>query len=136
MPHNQHYSLTYIIILYVFILPFVNSDVFAGYKDDIGYTALQGEFGAATPYGGNLSLVTQVEGPLLRDHDGDDQTDKIQVWAPDPAHPELTGKTIEDVSGSPAFYSGHATSVGSRFYGNRNSIAPGIKSIEILLGCR
>jgi hypothetical protein len=119
--------------MYVLILLFVNSDVMAGYKDDIGYTALENEFGTTIPAGGSLSLVTQAEGGLLLDHDGDDQTAKIKLWAPDPAHPEFTGKTINDVSGSPGFYSGHATSVGSRFYGNTNSIAPAIKSIESYL---
>lgn len=133
MPDTQYHPLLYIVIMYVFILPFVNSDAFAGYKDDIGYTALQDEFGSAIPGGSFIPLVTQVEAALLLDHDGDDQTDKIKVWAPDPAHPEFTGKTVNEVSGSPAFYSGHATSVGYRFYGNTNSIATGIKSIEHFL---
>ena len=73
--------------MYVLILPFAISDVLAGYKEDIGYTALENEFGTTIPAGGSLSLVTQAEGSLLKDHDGDDQTDKIQVWAPDPARP-------------------------------------------------
>ncbi len=133
MPNIQYHPLACVIIMYLLILPFVNSDVLAGYKEDIGYTALANEIGTTIPAGGSLSLVTQAEGALLLDHDGDDKTDKIQVWAPDPTRPEFTGKTINDVSGSPAFYSGHATSVGSRFYGNTNSIAPGIKSIESFL---
>ena len=129
-PDIWYRPMRYIAILYIFILSFVNSDVFAGYKDDIGYTALQAEFGLSIPRGENISQVAQAEGALLLDHDGDDQTDKIKAWAPNPAHPQFTGKSIHDKSGSPGFYSGHATSVGSRFYGNTGSIAPGLKSIE------
>jgi hypothetical protein len=128
-----HRPILYIVFLTVFILSFVNPAAFAGYKDDIGYTALRDEFGSSVPQGGNISQVTQAEGSVLLDHDGDDQTGKIKVWAPNPAHRQFSGKTINDVSASPEFYSGHATSVGVRFYGNTQSIAPGIKSIETFL---
>ena len=106
------------------------STAFAGYKEDIGFTTLQAELGAATPDGSSIPLVTQCEAETLIDHDGADQTGKISVWMPDPGYREFTGKKIVDKSGSPPFYSGHATSVGSRFYGNTSSIAPGIASIE------
>jgi len=126
-----HYRLIgYILILYIFIMRFVNPFVLAGYQDDIGFTALQKEYGSAVPRGDNISRVTQVEGALLFDHDGDTQIDKIKVWHPNPAHPEFTGKTFYDASGSPDFYAGHATAVGSRFYGNRKSMTPNINQIE------
>ena len=109
------------------------SIAFAGYKEDIGFTSLQSELGAAIPDGSRIPLVTQCEAALLIDHDGDEQTGKISVWMPDPGNREFTGKKIFDKSGSPPFYSGHATGVGSRFYGNTSSIAPGIASIESYL---
>ena len=102
----------------------------ADYKKDIGFTALQAELGAAIPDGSSLPLVTQCEAESLIDHDGDERTGKMSVWMPDPGNREFTGKKIVDKSGSPSFYSGHATGVGSRFYGNNGSIAPGIASIE------
>ena len=130
IPDIQDRPVGFTVIWCVFILTFVNSVGLAGYKDDIGYTALLGEYGASVPEGKNISKVTQTEGALLKDHDGNDQTAKIKVWAPDPTHPEFSGKIIKAVSGSPDFYSGHATSVGHLFYGNTKSIAPGIKHVE------
>lgn len=108
----------------------ISSIAFAGYREDIGFTALQAELGAATPDGSGIPLVTQCESESLLDHDTDDRTGKIPVWMPDPGHREFTGKKIFDKSGSAPFYSGHATGVGSRFYGKTGSIAPGIAAIE------
>ncbi len=106
------------------------SIAFAGYKEDIGFTALQTELGAAIADGSRIPLVTQCEAESLIDHDNDVQTGKILAWMPDPGHREFNGKKIIDKSGSPPVYSGHATGVGSRFYGETGSIAPGIASIE------
>jgi hypothetical protein len=111
----------------------IASIAFAGYKEDIGFTALQAELGAATPDGSSLPLVTQCEAESLIDHEADGRTDKVPVWMPDPANREFSGKKIVDKSGSPPVYSGHATGVGSRFYGKTSSIAPGIASIESYL---
>ena len=105
----------------------------ADYKDDIGYTALRDEFGTAVPDGGDLPMVTQIEAPVMLDHDANGQTAKIKVWAPDPTRPEFAGKTIVDASPSPPYYSGHATSVGYRFYGDPTSLASGIKTIQSFL---
>ena len=119
-------------------IPFLNlllfgSPSFADYKEDIGYTALQDELGASIPDGDGIPSVTQAEAATLLDHDGDDQTEAIRVWMPDPENSQFSGKTIYDRSGSPAFYSGHATGVGSLFYGNSGSIAPGLNTIESYL---
>ena len=122
----------YITISILTILLFGSSS-FAGYKEDIGYTALQAELGASIPDGSSVSSVTQAEAATLLDHDGDDQTEAISVWMPDPENSQFSGKTIYDRSGSPAFYSGHATGVGSLFYGNTGSIAPGLNAIESYL---
>ncbi len=116
----------------IFCLLF-SSIAVADYKDDIGYTALRDEFGGAVSDGGDLPMVSQIEAPILLDHDGNGQTAKIEVWAPDPTRPEFAGKTIVDASGSPPYYSGHATSVGYRFYGDPTSLASGIKTIQSFL---
>jgi hypothetical protein len=108
----------------------LGSNSLADYKEDIGYTSLQVELGASIPDGSSISSVTQAEEAVLLDHDVDDQTEPIPVWMPDPGYSQFSGKTIFDRSGSPAFYSGHATSVGSLFYGNTGSIAPGLNAIE------
>lgn len=109
------------------------SIAFAGYKEDIGFANLQAELGAAIVDGSRIPLVTQCEAESLIDQDGDDLTGKMSVWMPDPGNREFTGKKIFDKTGSPPFYSGHATGVGSRFYGKNSSIAPGIASIECYL---
>ena len=112
---------------------FFSAQSFAGYKDDIGYTALQNELGPAIADGSSIPLVTQSEAATLLDHDGDAQTKKIAVWMPDPGRSVFSGKRIIDMSGSPPFYSRHATSVGARFYGKSKSIATGISAIESFL---
>jgi len=47
MPNIKYGLIAYAVIMSVSILPLADSDLFAGYKDDIGYTALQDEFGAS-----------------------------------------------------------------------------------------
>jgi hypothetical protein len=94
----------------------------ADYKDDIGYTRLVAEQGAMLSDGSGIA-VTQGEaggGPP-------------PVYMPDVAIGEFAGKAITDKSGSnPAnSSSGHATSVGKRFYGSSTSIAPAINTVNI-----
>lgn len=90
----------------------------AAYKDDIAYTALQGELGVLMPDGSNVP-VTQGEA-LSND-----------AYMPDTAHSDFTGKLITAQSQEGADgTSNHATSVGRHFYGNDTSIAPGITSIS------
>ncbi len=48
---------------------------------------------------------------------------------PDVNHSEFTGKTFIDGTGTNSTYSGHATSVGRYFYGNRLSLATGAELI-------
>ncbi len=89
--------------------------------DDVGYTALQAQLGAATPSGAGLR-VSQVEASV--DVDGN------PAWMPDLTHPDFAGKLINDQSGAvQGVYSTHATGVGLRFYGN-NWLAPGIAEID------
>jgi hypothetical protein len=56
----------------------------------------------------------------------------VYTWAPDPGIAEFSGKTITDLSGAPSgVYSTHATIVGTEFYGNSISIAPGTTLISV-----
>ncbi len=110
--------------LFLAALLFCGSAVSADYRDDIGYTALQTELGAGIPSGGNVP-VTQAEAST---------SSTSPVYLPDPSNSQFTGKAITDKSGvSAGTYSGHATGVGSLFYGNTSSMTPGIKAIDAYL---
>ena len=93
----------------------------ADYFDDVGYSALQAEVGASLEDGtgvpvGHVEAAVSVNGTL--------------AWLPDPTVGEFSGKTFTDVSGAtPGVYSGHATSVGQKFYGNTGSTSGGVTSI-------
>jgi hypothetical protein len=89
----------------------------AGYKDDIGYTALAGKLGAATPDGTGVT-ASQVEAP-----------DSSGRYRPDETASQFAGKTFNFISGSTTSASSHATTVGTYFYGN-NDIAGGINTID------
>ena len=96
--------------------------VSAVYRDDIGYNRLLNEQGVITPDGSGV-LVTQVEAGGGGD---------LAVYMPDPAVAQFTGKTINDRTGLFAgTYSGHATSVGTRFYGSTSSMASAINTIDV-----
>jgi hypothetical protein len=95
------------------------------YMVDIGYSALQHELGAATPTGAGVR-VAQVEAPI-----NDVSGGAAPIFMPDPSHTDFAGKMITPVGGnSSGAFSGHATAVGSLFYGTTNSIASGITQIE------
>ncbi|MDO9160964.1 MAG: hypothetical protein Q8N35_08100 [Methylococcaceae bacterium] len=88
----------------------------ADYKDDIGYTDLTALLGTAIPTGAAVK-VTQVEA-------GDDNL----IYAPDTNNSQFSGKTFNFPGTPSTSISGHATGVGSRFYG-KDSIAGGISNI-------
>lgn len=90
----------------------------AGYQDEIGFTALQAELGATLATGTNVR-VSQVEAyPSMG-----------SVYLPDPANPEFSGKSFMMKSGTSA-PSGHATTVGTYFYGITSSQTPGVPTID------
>ena len=91
----------------------------AAYQDDIGYTQLTTELGAATPDGSGVA-VTQVEAETA---DGEFSPNK-------PGATTLSGKVFVAGSAGSTDYSPHAFGVASLFYGNSNSIAPGITNIK------
>jgi hypothetical protein len=93
----------------------------AGYKEDVGYTALQAELGASTPLGTGI-IATQVEAR---------STASPYPYMPDPTDPQFNGKTLVDKTSSGiSETSSHATTVGKYFYGLTSSLAPGIVSID------
>lgn len=101
-----------------------------GWQEDTGYDWLEAEHGAGLPNGAGVR-VAQVEAPVLVDHDGDPETEKVSAWMPNTAIVEFSGKTISDESGAgTGAVSGHATTVGRYFYGNSSSAAPGVTEIE------
>ncbi len=89
----------------------------ADIKQDLGYTELASVLGASLPDGATVAVL-QVEA-------GDN-------FAPDTANTQFVGKTFQDLSNpvSPA-PSGHATGVGSKFYGLTSSMTPAITDIAI-----
>ncbi len=87
---------------------------YADYKGDIEFTRLQEELNQDIPDGSGIP-VAQVEA-------GD-------AWMPDTSLSRFDGKIIVDKSGASGV-SGHATSVGSLFYGNISSMTPGISLID------
>jgi hypothetical protein len=96
---------------------------YAGFAEDVGFSALQQQLGAATPTGAGVP-VAQVEGSVT--------VQGQSTWAPDPANSEFAGKSITDLSGAPpGLYSSHATGVGQSFYGTVTSIAPAIADVSV-----
>ncbi len=87
---------------------------YADYKGDIEFTRLQEELNQDISDGSGIP-VAQVEA-------GD-------AWMPDTSLNRFDGKVIMDKSGASGI-SGHATSVGSLFYGNISSMTPGISLID------
>ncbi|HHQ13658.1 MAG TPA: hypothetical protein ENK16_01405, partial [Chromatiales bacterium] len=103
------------------VLLLISIGALADYKGDVGYTALQAEIGAGLPDGTGVQ-VSQVEAAVT--------VNGSQAWLPDPTVGELAGKTFTDVSGAtPGVYSGHATSVAQKFYGNTGSTSGGVTDI-------
>ncbi|MFA5110864.1 MAG: hypothetical protein WC443_05615 [Desulfobaccales bacterium] len=89
----------------------------ADWKLDIGYPELQAELGSDLPTGAGVG-VTQIE---------------ASSGMPDPSNAQFAGKTFTLNDPSLAI-AGHATTVGTYFYGNSSSIAPGITDIDCFGG--
>ncbi len=93
----------------------------AGELDLIGYTRLKDQLGDRLPTGVGITVaqieVSQSAAPLkyVPTTDGDSEA-------------EFAGKTFDLASGASGD-SSHATRVGGRFYGNSQSVAPGVSTI-------
>ena len=91
----------------------------ADIKQDLGYTELASVLGASLPDGATVAVL-QVEA-------GDN-------FAPDTANSQFVGKTFQDLSDPvSAAPSGHATGVGSKFYGLTSSMTPAISDIIFMV---
>ena len=91
-----------------------------GYKDDVGYTSLKNRLGSSIPDGTGIPVV-QVEADLS-------ESPGIYKYMPDTANAEFYGKTFLNKTGL-SDISDHATGVGTNFFGNTISMAPGITDI-------
>ncbi|MGZ0078806.1 hypothetical protein [Methylomonas sp. YC3] len=109
---------------YLFPMLFFTSAAAADYKADIGYQALLTQLGANTPTGAGVNVV-HAEASLVESRDHSD----YPIYAPNIRNTQFAGKTFsfpgKKASTAP---SGHADSVGARFYG-KDSIANGIGNI-------
>ncbi|QDT06709.1 hypothetical protein K227x_51250 [Rubripirellula lacrimiformis] len=88
----------------------------ADWRDDVGFTQLATELGAATPTGAGVDVAMAealVGGNYL----------------PNTGTPNFSGKTITDLTGTNPAASTHATGVANFFFGNTTSIAPGVTNI-------
>jgi len=125
-------SAVFCVIMVAVFLEWINPLCAATYKDDIGFTELQAELdglGESIPDGTGVA-VTQVEAEVTVTVD-EETGETVDTWIPNEANSDFAGKIITFKSSPvPAVPSGHATSVGQKFYGNSDSIAPGIGSID------
>jgi Bacterial TSP3 repeat len=116
---------------FLFLLLYFSQSAIAGYKDDIGFTALQAQLGAGLPTGSGVPVMHVEAATSFVDHDNDPATPDYPVYLPDNANAQFSTKTISDKSNlTSGSYSGHATSVGTYIYGNTSSIASGIATIN------
>lgn len=90
----------------------------ADYKADIGYTQLQAELGSAIVTGSGVN-ITQTEA-----------TDTNGNYEPDLNSSEFIGKSFV-IKSATSGISNHATTVGTYYYGNASSVAPGISTIDV-----
>jgi hypothetical protein len=97
----------------------VSAPALADYKDQIGFTQLKAELGAAMPSGAGVAVVHSEPG-----------APSIQS---DPTSGEFAGKHFEFITAPPTSVDGHAQTVGSTFYGN-SGVAPGIGNITDFVG--
>jgi len=104
-------------LLWLYIVPAY------AYKDDIGYTRLMTELGVNLATGGGV-LVSQTEA------DADGVAGPPYQYFPDLSNTQFSGKIITNVSNINDTPSGHATMVGTLFYGN-NAMAHGITNIDV-----
>src|ERR1043166_7201203 len=96
----------------------------ADYKADVGYTSLSARLGGSTPTGAGIA-VTQIEAP--------NNSTPPFIYHPDETAGEFAGKTFsnECLSCDNVNFSGHATTVGTFYYGILTSMAPGITTVDV-----
>lgn len=127
---EQSEKLSLISLVWAMLLVLPATTAWADYKGDIGFTALQAELGSEIPTGRSIQ-VTHTEAKVITEPENGNSSQTVATWVPNPGHPDFEDKTFSYMSGPiPALYSGHATSVGTLFYGNTASIAPEVAVVE------
>jgi len=117
---NSHVYLVVTIALSLTISVHARADYFS----DVGYTTLRAELGASLPVATGVPVMI-VEANKHADPG-------VVAYAPDATKAEFLGKKITVGESGPQVYapfSGHATSVGRRFFGLQSSVSPGIDRI-------
>jgi hypothetical protein len=99
----------------VFSAILASTSLFAGFREDIGFSELQTAFGSL-PNGSSLKIA-HIE--YVRDG----------KWAPEMAG-ELEGKSITYSPASPTGYSYHGDEVGRVLYGSTSSVIPAVSQIR------
>jgi hypothetical protein len=98
--------------------------------DPFGHQKLKRELGDATPDGSGVEVhLVEARQDITEVVDGVEK--KIgTAFAPNPVLDEFIDKNIRFVPEFSRLYSGHANSVGGKFFGHNASMAPGIEDIE------
>jgi hypothetical protein len=92
-----------------------NASAQPAWHTQVGYAQLLNEYGLVADGSGlDVALVEALSGGN---------------FMPDPAQPDLSGKAINQGSPGSSDPSGHATGVALNFFGNTNSISPGVAQI-------
>ncbi|TWU41716.1 PEP-CTERM sorting domain-containing protein [Novipirellula artificiosorum] len=121
---NRSHRRTFAVVVVAWVMAGSSpGDALADWKDDIGYTALQAELGAATPTGVGVN-VSQGEARVT-----DNGPPTTIRYMPNTASAQLSTKTFTDGSGMNVGVNSHADGVANLFIGNTASIAPGVINI-------
>src|SRR6056297_2938838 len=95
--------------------------VHAQWQDAVGFTELQAELGSAMPAGAGVP-VSMAEARVTN-------PDTTIRYLPDLAGSQFAGKTILDGTGVNVGVNSHANGVANLFFGNTQSMAPGVTQI-------
>ncbi|MEY4484276.1 MAG: hypothetical protein RL693_1728 [Verrucomicrobiota bacterium] len=102
----------------------------ADWITDSGYPQLSQELGASLPTGAGITVLQSEANTGTVDNVS--YMPQTSATTPFAGTGNYSGKTFT-IDSTPGVYSGHADSVGSAFYSNGGSIAPGITEVHVLL---
>ena len=111
---------------WLFVLFFISSRSWAAgtVNDDIGYSRLQTELGAATPNGAGVNVL-QIEASQVASTDP-----SYPVYAPDTTGSQFSGISFNFPGTASTAVSGHATTVADIFFSNA-SMAAGVNKVGV-----
>ena len=121
MTNSRRLQITLLALVGTFL--FTNIGWAQTLRDNIGWTQLRAEIGAALEDGSGI-IASQVEARVTNEDTGD------IAYLPSTTNGNFSGKTFYDGSGFNTGFTGHATSVGQRLYGTSTTgISGGISDI-------